>query len=78
MHHAAVLGTTIAHRELGERGHDGPPMVFVHGNPTSSYVWRRHNVPEDQPDAIARAITDWADRHHLRDGSRTVGESWCA
>jgi haloalkane dehalogenase len=37
MHHTAVLGTTIAHREVGE----GTPIVFLHGNPTSSYVWRR-------------------------------------
>ena len=31
-----VLGTTIAHRERG----DGTPVVFLHGNPTSSHLWR--------------------------------------
>lgn len=31
-----VLGTTIAHRERGE----GAPVVFLHGNPTSSHLWR--------------------------------------
>jgi haloalkane dehalogenase len=32
-----------------------------------------HLVPEDQPEAIAAAITSWADRHYLRskDASRT-------
>lgn len=25
-----------------------------------------HHAPEDQPEAIAAAITGWADRHHLR------------
>jgi haloalkane dehalogenase len=28
-----------------------------------------HHAPEDQPYAIAAAITGWADRHHLRSGS---------
>jgi len=32
----AILGSTIFHEELGE----GPAFVFLHGNPTSSYVWR--------------------------------------
>ncbi|MGG7100130.1 haloalkane dehalogenase [Rhodococcus sp. 24CO] len=31
-----VLGSTMAHRESGE----GPPFVLLHGNPTSSYLWR--------------------------------------
>ncbi len=31
-----ILGHQIAHVEVGS----GPPMLFVHGNPTSSYVWR--------------------------------------
>ncbi|OLF05734.1 haloalkane dehalogenase [Actinophytocola xinjiangensis] len=34
---AHVLDSTIAYREAGA----GPvPMVFLHGNPTSSYLWR--------------------------------------
>ncbi len=32
----AILDTFIAHRELGT----GSPLVFLHGNPTSSHVWR--------------------------------------
>ncbi|MFZ5609515.1 MAG: haloalkane dehalogenase [Pseudomonadota bacterium] len=31
-----VLGHTMAYREMGE----GPPILFLHGNPTSSYLWR--------------------------------------
>jgi haloalkane dehalogenase len=33
---ATVLGRTMAYVEVG-RGH---PIVFLHGNPTSSYLWR--------------------------------------
>lgn len=35
-----VLDSTISYRELGT----GTPMVFLHGNPTSSYLWR-HVLP---------------------------------
>ncbi|MEV4601931.1 haloalkane dehalogenase [Amycolatopsis sp. NPDC049253] len=31
-----VLGSTVYHRETGR----GAPFVFLHGNPTSSYLWR--------------------------------------
>jgi haloalkane dehalogenase len=31
-----VLDSTISYREVGE----GAPCVFLHGNPTSSYLWR--------------------------------------
>jgi haloalkane dehalogenase len=31
-----VLGTSIAYTESGS----GDPIVFLHGNPTSSYLWR--------------------------------------
>jgi haloalkane dehalogenase len=33
---ARVLGKTMAYVETGE----GDPVVFLHGNPTSSYLWR--------------------------------------
>jgi haloalkane dehalogenase len=33
---AHVLDSTISYRETGT----GTPMVFLHGNPTSSYLWR--------------------------------------
>ena len=32
----AVLDTTIHHTEVGT----GAPVVFLHGNPTSSHAWR--------------------------------------
>ena len=33
---AEVRGLRMAYREAGS----GPPIVFLHGNPTSSYLWR--------------------------------------
>ncbi|THA22705.1 haloalkane dehalogenase [Streptomyces sp. A1277] len=33
-----VLGSTVHYRESGDS--DGLPFVFLHGNPTSSYLWR--------------------------------------
>lgn len=33
---ATVLGHTMAYVDIGE----GDPVVFLHGNPTSSYLWR--------------------------------------
>ena len=32
----AVLDTEMSYVDVGE----GEPIVFLHGNPTSSYVWR--------------------------------------
>jgi haloalkane dehalogenase len=37
---AHVLDSTISYREIGT----GVPMIFLHGNPTSSYLWR-HVLP---------------------------------
>jgi haloalkane dehalogenase len=34
----AVLGSTMAYREAGHP--DAPAALFLHGNPTSSYLWR--------------------------------------
>ena len=31
-----VLGKRMAHVEIGQ----GDPILFLHGNPTSSYLWR--------------------------------------
>lgn len=38
LHHHSVRGTTMAYRETGSR--DAPHVLFLHGNPTSSYIWR--------------------------------------
>jgi haloalkane dehalogenase len=35
-HDLAILDSTIHYRETGT----GDPIVFLHGNPTSSYLWR--------------------------------------
>jgi haloalkane dehalogenase len=34
----SVLNSTMAYREAGRR--DAPVALFLHGNPTSSYIWR--------------------------------------
>jgi haloalkane dehalogenase len=34
----SVLDSAIAYREAGSRG--APTALFLHGNPTSSYIWR--------------------------------------
>jgi len=39
--HVKVLGADMAYVEVGQ----GRPIVFLHGNPTSSYLWR-HVIPE--------------------------------
>jgi haloalkane dehalogenase len=44
--HAAVLDTEIAYVDTGA----GDPVVFLHGNPTSSYLWR-NVIPEVEPHA---------------------------
>ena len=33
-----VLDSTIGYREAGDR--QAPIVLFLHGNPTSSYIWR--------------------------------------
>ena len=33
-----VLDSTMAYREAGDR--EGSVVLFLHGNPTSSYIWR--------------------------------------
>ena len=41
-----VLGYQMAYREMGEdAGEDRPTIVFLHGNPTSSYLWRTTMPP---------------------------------
>jgi haloalkane dehalogenase len=38
LRHHPVLGSTMACRETGES--DAPVALFLHGNPTSSFIWR--------------------------------------
>lgn len=48
---APVLGSTMAYRETGEQ--DAPVALFLHGNPTSSHIWR-NILPLVSP--VARCI----------------------
>lgn len=47
----AVLDSTMAYREMGRPG--APIALFLHGNPTSSYIWR-NIIPFVAP--VARCI----------------------
>jgi haloalkane dehalogenase len=38
VHHRSVLGSTMAFRDSGTG--EKPVALFLHGNPTSSYIWR--------------------------------------
>jgi haloalkane dehalogenase len=55
-----VHGRTMAYSELGS----GPPVVFLHGNPASSYIWRNimpHVAPQARciaPDLIGMGDSD--------------------
>ncbi len=43
--HARVLDTEMAYVDTGQ----GDPVVFLHGNPTSSYLWR-NVIPHVEPE----------------------------
>ena len=57
---ARVLGRTMSYLEAGS----GDPIVFLHGNPTSSYLWRNvigHLAPQGRclaPDLIGMGDSD--------------------
>ena len=51
---AGVLGSTMSYQEAGpDAGTGGPTVLFLHGNPTSSHIWR-NIVPHVAP--VARCI----------------------
>ena len=64
--HAAVLDTEIAYVDTGA----GDPVVFLHGNPTSSYLWR-NVIPEVEPHArcLAPDLAGMGDSGPAPDGS---------
>lgn len=79
--YAQVLDTTMAYREVGA----GDPIVFVHGNPTSSYLWRNilaSAVPYGRciaPDLIgmggsAKLPGSGDDRYRFREHRRCLEE----
>lgn len=59
-----VLGRKMAYVEVGE----GDPIVFLHGNPTSSYLWR-NVIPHlaDQGRCIAPDLIGMGDSDKLPD-----------
>lgn len=59
-----VNGRRMAYVEMG----DGPPIVFQHGNPTSSYLWR-NIMPTlaDQGRCIAVDLIGMGDSEKLQD-----------
>ena len=59
-----VMGKTMAYVEMGE----GDPIVFQHGNPTSSYLWR-NIMPHlaDQGRCIALDLIGMGDSDKLDD-----------
>jgi len=59
---AQILGKKMAYIEVGE----GDPIVFLHGNPTSSYLWR-NIIPhvEGRGRCIAPALIGMGDSDTL-------------
>lgn len=57
---ARVHGLRLAYREVGT----GDPIVFLHGNPTSSYLWRHVLGPVSRfgrclaPDLLGMGASD--------------------
>lgn len=49
-----VLNSTMAYREAGRHG--AAVALFLHGNPTSSYIWRNIIPLERRSDTASRPI----------------------
>ena len=67
-----VLGSTMAYREAGNL--EAPVALFLHGNPTSSYIWR-NIIPLVAPTAhcIAPDLSGSANRENpTSDGMRSA------
>jgi haloalkane dehalogenase len=73
--YAEVLGSRMAYVEQGQ----GSPIVFLHGNPTSSYLWRNIMSPlSDLGRCIAPDLIGMGDSEKLPDagpGSYTLAEN---
>lgn len=67
--HADVDGIRMAYYEVGH----GDPIVFLHGNPTSSYLWRKV-IPHVQHlgRCIAPDLVGMGDSHKLPNSGRGV------
>src|SRR5579871_1005589 len=66
-HRRRVLGTEMAYVEVGK----GDPIVLLHGNPTSSYLWR-NVLPHLEPlgRCIAPDLIGMGDSEKLPDSGR--------
>nr|QVD33043.1 nHalo-GFP(1-10) [synthetic construct] len=70
-HYVEVLGERMHYVDVGPR--DGTPVLFLHGNPTSSYVWRNiipHVAPTHRciaPDLIGMGKSDKPDLGYFFD-----------
>ncbi len=49
-----VVGTTMSYVDTGS----GDPVVFLHGNPTSSYLWR-NIIPYVRQGPVTLVVHDW-------------------
>ena len=67
--HVEVLGKKMAYCEIGQ----GDPIVFQHGNPTSSYLWR-NIMPhlENQGRCIAIDLIGMGDSDKLEDAGNNT------
>ena len=64
-----VNGRSMAYVEVGE----GDPIVFLHGNPTSSYLWR--NVmphAEGWGDSLRAISLEWVTAARSREAARLL------
>nr|AQS79248.1 LifeAct peptide/HALO2 [synthetic construct] len=70
-HYVEVLGERMHYVDVGPR--DGTPVLFLHGNPTSSYLWRNiipHVAPSHRciaPDLIGMGKSDKPDLDYFFD-----------
>src|SRR5215813_8234614 len=69
--HVQVHGARMAYVDEGS----GDPIVFLHGNPTSSYLWRLVRLTEAGADKLRRARPAW-ERAQERMRSRMPNEAW--
>ena len=69
-----VLGKKMAYHERGE----GNPIIFQHGNPTSSYLWR-NIIPhlENQGRCIAIDLIGMGDSEKLEDQGENTYSIMC-
>ena len=44
----SILDTDMAYIDVGQDVGQGDPIIFLHGNPTSSYLWR-NVIPHLEP-----------------------------